>query len=73
MSVFSWKGEIDTIMKPIDSMRYTKRFLHPGMMSMDPLTGPVQAWVVGMNYRRFQYDNVTLLIKYHKRHRLYTG
>jgi penicillin-binding protein 1A len=58
MSVFSWKGEIDTIMKPIDSMRYTKRFLHPGMMSMDPLTGHVKAWVGGMNYRHFQYDHV---------------
>jgi len=58
MSIFSWKGEIDTIMKPIDSMRYTKRFLHPGMMSMDPLTGHVKAWVGGMNYRHFQYDHV---------------
>ncbi len=58
MSVFSWKGEIDTLMKPIDSMRYTKRFLHPGMMSMDPLTGHVKAWVGGMNYRHFQYDHV---------------
>lgn len=58
MSIFSWKGEIDTIMKPIDSMRYSKRFLHPGMMSMDPLTGHVKAWVGGMNYRYFQYDHV---------------
>jgi len=39
-------------------MRYTKRFLHPGMMSMDPLTGHVKAWVGGMNYRHFQYDHV---------------
>ncbi len=58
LSVFSWKGDIDTIMKPIDSMRYTKRFLHPGMMSMDPQTGHVKAWVGGMNYRNFQYDHV---------------
>ncbi len=58
MSVFSWKGEIDTIMKPIDSMRYYKHFLHPGMMSMDPQTGHVKAWVGGMNYIHFQYDHV---------------
>ncbi|WP_104735038.1 penicillin-binding protein 1A [Hanstruepera ponticola] len=58
MTVFSWKGEIDTIMKPIDSMRYYKSFLHPGMMSMDPQTGHVKAWVGGMNYKHFQYDHV---------------
>ncbi|SFN45877.1 penicillin-binding protein 1A [Bizionia echini] len=58
MTIFSWKGEIDTIMKPMDSMRYYKKFLHPGMMSMDPLTGHVKAWVGGMNYRHFQYDHV---------------
>ncbi|QDO93097.1 penicillin-binding protein [Formosa sediminum] len=58
MTIFSWKGEIDTIMKPIDSMRYYKKFLHPGMMSMDPETGHVKAWVGGMNYRHFQYDHV---------------
>ncbi|PNQ74727.1 penicillin-binding protein [Hanstruepera neustonica] len=58
MTVFSWKGEIDTIMKPMDSMRYYKSFLHPGMMSMDPKTGHVKAWVGGMNYKHFQYDHV---------------
>ncbi|WP_066223145.1 penicillin-binding protein 1A [Formosa haliotis] len=58
MSIFSWKGEIDTIMTPMDSMRYYKKFLHPGMMSMDPETGHVKAWVGGMNYRHFQYDHV---------------
>ena len=58
MTVFSWKGEIDTIMKPADSMRYYKSFLHAGMMSMDPLTGHVKAWVGGINYRHFQYDHV---------------
>ena len=45
-------------MKPIDSMRYYKSFLQPGMMSMDPQTGHVKAWVGGMNYRHFQYDHV---------------
>lgn len=58
MEIFSWKGEIDTIMKPIDSMLYYKSFLHPGMMAMDPQTGHVKAWVGGMNYRHFQYDHV---------------
>ena len=51
-------SEIDTVMKPMDSMRYYKSFLRPGMMSMDPQTGHVKAWVGGMNYRHFQYDMV---------------
>jgi len=58
MTVFSWKGEVDTIMKPIDSMRYYKSFLHTGMMSMDPQTGHVKAWVGGINMKHFQYDHV---------------
>ncbi|WP_203257406.1 penicillin-binding protein 1A [Hyunsoonleella ulvae] len=62
MSVFAWKdgkpSEIDTIMKPIDSMRYYKSFLRTGMMSMDPRTGHVKAWVGGMDYKHFQYDMV---------------
>ena len=62
MTIFAWKKgkptEIDTVMKPIDSMRYYKSFLQPGMMSMDPQTGHVKAWVGGMNYRHFQYDHV---------------
>ncbi|WP_299248986.1 transglycosylase domain-containing protein [uncultured Lacinutrix sp.] len=62
MTVFKWvdgkASEVDTIMKPIDSMRYYKSFLRTGMMSMDPQTGHVKAWVGGMNYRHFQYDMV---------------
>ncbi|WP_274474913.1 penicillin-binding protein 1A [Mangrovimonas aestuarii] len=58
MEIFSWNGEIDTVMKPIDSMRYYKSFLQPGMMSMDPNTGHIKAWVGGMDYRHFQYDHV---------------
>ncbi|MFB9055201.1 penicillin-binding protein 1A [Mariniflexile ostreae] len=62
MTVFKWEkgkpSEFDTIMKPIDSIRYYKSFLRTGMMSMDPLTGHVKAWVGGMNYRHFQYDMV---------------
>ena len=61
MKIFSWDApnkEIDTIMKPMDSMRYYKSFLQPGMMSMDPQTGHVKAWVGGMDYKHFQYDMV---------------
>jgi penicillin-binding protein 1A len=58
MTVFSWKGDIDTIMKPMDSMRYYKSFLHTGMMSINPQTGHVKAWVGGINYKHFQYDHV---------------
>jgi len=62
MSIFAWKKgkatEIDTLMKPIDSIRYYKTFLRTGMMSMDPETGHVKAWVGGINYRHFQYDMV---------------
>lgn len=58
MQVFSWKGEIDTIMTPLDSIRYYKHFLRASMMSMEPQTGHVKAWVGGYNYKHFQYDQV---------------
>ena len=58
MSIFSWEGDIDTIMSPIDSIRYYKHFLQAGMMSMNPKNGHVMAWVGGINYRNFQYDHV---------------
>ncbi len=62
MTVFAWKNgkasEVDTLMKPMDSMRYYKSFLRTGMMSMNPQTGHVKAWVGGVNYRHFQYDMV---------------
>jgi penicillin-binding protein 1A len=58
MKIFSWKGEIDTVMRPIDSIRHYKHFLRSGMMSMDPLTGHVKAWVGGINYKHFQFDHV---------------
>ena len=56
MSIFSWEGDIDTVMSPIDSIRYYKHFLQAGMMSMNPKNGHVMAWVGGINYRNFQYD-----------------
>jgi len=61
MKIFSWtseNNEIDTIMTPLDSMRYYKTFLRTGMMSMQPQTGHVKAWVGGINYKHFQYDMV---------------
>jgi penicillin-binding protein 1A len=58
MKIFNWKGEIDTVMRPIDSIRHYKHFLRSGMMSMDPQTGHVKAWVGGINYKHFQFDHV---------------
>lgn len=58
MRIFSWKGDIDTIMKPMDSMRYYKSFLRSGMMSLEPQSGHVKAWVGGFNYKHFKYDMV---------------
>ena len=58
MTVFSWKGEKDTLMTPLDSIRYYKHFLQSGLMAMEPQTGNVKAWVGGINYKYFQYDHV---------------
>ena len=56
MQVFSYEGEKDTIMTPLDSIKYYKHFLRAGFMSMDPITGYVKAYVGGPNYNYFQYD-----------------
>ncbi len=61
MTVFDWNSETqekDTVMTPRDSIRYYKTFLRAAMMSMEPQTGHVKAWVGGLNYKHFQYDNV---------------
>ncbi|KQC32513.1 penicillin-binding protein [Nonlabens sp. YIK11] len=58
MTVFSWNGPIDTLMRPIDSIRYYKKFLQAGMMSMEPQTGHVKAWVGGINHENFKFDHV---------------
>ncbi len=60
MRVFSWKGPLDTIMTPMDSIRYSKFYMQAGLMSMDPRTGYVLAYVGGIDYRYFQYDHVKL-------------
>lgn len=58
MKVFSWKGPKDTLMSPRDSLIYCKKFLNAGLMSVEPGTGYVRAYVGGINYRFFKYDNV---------------
>ena len=60
MSIFSWKGDIDTTMRPIDSIRYYKLMLRNALMSMDPQTGYVKAWVGGTNFEHFKYDQVKI-------------
>ena len=60
MRIFSWNGEKDTVMTPLDSVRYYKYFIHSGMMSMDPNTGYVKAYVGGINYKHFKYDHVKI-------------
>lgn len=59
MNIFSWKGEIkDTLMSPLDSLKYYSKFLETGFVSLDPTTGYVKAWVGGINYKFFKYDHV---------------
>jgi penicillin-binding protein 1A len=58
MKVFSWKGEIDTVLTPMDSIRYYKNFLHAGLISIEPQTGFIKAWVGGADIHHFGYDHV---------------
>lgn len=60
LSIFTWRGSIDTLMKPIDSVKYYKMLLRNAMMAMDPQTGFVKAWVGGINYEHFKYDQVKM-------------
>jgi len=60
MKIFAWDGEIDTVLTPIDSIRYYKYFLQAGMLAMHPITGEVKAYVGGIDYRHFKYDHVKL-------------
>ena len=59
MTIFSYHGDLDTTMTPMDSIRYYKHFLRAGFMSMDPKTGYVKAYVGGLDYSHFMYDMVT--------------
>ncbi|MGF1636171.1 MAG: penicillin-binding protein 1A [Cyclobacteriaceae bacterium] len=58
MRIFSWKGDIDTVLSPMDSLKYYKKVLQTGFMAMEPKTGDIKAWVGGVNYRHFQFDHV---------------
>jgi penicillin-binding protein 1A len=59
MRVFSWdKGEVDTLMSTMDSMRHYKKHLQTGFVSMDPHTGHIKAWVGGINHKHFKFDHV---------------
>jgi len=60
MTIFSWKGDIDTLMRPIDSVKYYKLLLRNSLMSMEPQTGHVKAWVGGTNFEYFKYDQVKI-------------
>lgn len=60
MTVFTYHGDVDTLMSPLDSIRYYKSFLRNGFMSMDPKTGAVKAYVGGLDYTHFMYDMVSL-------------
>ena len=55
MTVFSWKGNKDTVLTPMDSIKYYKYFLQAGLMSVEPHTGYVKAYVGGINYKYFKY------------------
>ena len=58
MRVFSYRGDIDTVMSPLDSIKYYKHFLHCGFMAMDHHSGEIKAYVGGINYKHFKYDAV---------------
>lgn len=58
MTVYSIRGEIDTVMSPWDSIRYYKSFLHTGFIAIQPTTGYVKAWVGGVNHKHFKFDHV---------------
>lgn len=60
MTIFTWEGNRDTLMTPMDSIRYNKLILRNSMMSMEPHTGYVRAWVGGINFEHYKYDQVKM-------------
>ena len=58
MSIFSWSGRVDTVLSPLDSIKYYHYFLHSGLISIEPATGAIKAWVGGINHEQFKYDHV---------------
>ena len=65
MKVFAWneKRETDTILSPLDSIKYHKQVMQIGLLSMDPFSGEVKAWVGGSNFKRFKFDHVNVNTK----------
>jgi penicillin-binding protein 1A len=65
MKIFSWNEnrEKDTVMSPLDSIRYHKQIMQIGLLSMDPMTGEIKAWVGGSNFKRFKFDHVNIKTK----------
>ncbi|HAR19628.1 MAG TPA: hypothetical protein DCR46_03150, partial [Cytophagales bacterium] len=57
-TLFSYNGEVDTLISPIDELRYYKKYLHAGFVSMNPTNGHIKAWVGGVNHKFFKYDHV---------------
>lgn len=65
MKIFAWnaKREKDTVMTPLDSIKYHRQMVQSAFMVMDPVTGEVRAWVGGINFKTFKYDHVNLNTK----------
>jgi len=65
MKVFAWNAqrEIDTVMTPMDSIKYHRQMLQTSFMVMDPVTGEVKAWVGGIDFKTFKYDHVNINTK----------
>lgn len=57
-TLFSWSGEIEATMSPVEQIKYNKRFLHAGFIAVEPTTGEIRAWVGGIDHRHFQFDHV---------------
>src|SRR5690606_1218475 len=60
MTLFTYRGNVDTVMTPMDSIRYNKLFLRNAVMSMEPKTGHIKAWVGGISFEHFKFDHVKL-------------
>lgn len=63
MNIFTWRGSVDTVMTPMDSIKYNKLMLRNSMMAMDPMTGHIKAWVGGINFEHYKYDQVKMGIR----------
>jgi len=58
MTIFTWNGKVDTVLSPMDSLKYYSKFLETGFISIEPTSGYIKAWVGGINYEYFKYDHV---------------